>query len=53
MLKERLSRSHGTQCGYCSPGMVMSMYTLLRNNPEPTTAEIRKVVQGKMAIFMT
>ena len=50
ILQERLAASHGTQCGFCSPGMVMSMYTLLRNNPEPTKADIRQAIEGEVYI---
>uniref|UniRef100_A0A9J7XUY5 FAD-binding PCMH-type domain-containing protein n=1 Tax=Cyprinus carpio carpio TaxID=630221 RepID=A0A9J7XUY5_CYPCA len=33
-VQERIAKAHGSQCGFCTPGMVMSMYTLLRNNPQ-------------------
>jgi carbon-monoxide dehydrogenase small subunit len=36
------------QCGYCTPGMLMSATYLLRNNPEPTEHEIRKAIQGNI-----
>uniref|UniRef100_A0A8C3YBD2 Aldehyde oxidase 1 n=1 Tax=Catharus ustulatus TaxID=91951 RepID=A0A8C3YBD2_CATUS len=36
-VQERLAKCHGSQCGFCTPGMVMSIYTLLRNHPEPTS----------------
>uniref|UniRef100_A0A5F8H074 xanthine dehydrogenase n=1 Tax=Monodelphis domestica TaxID=13616 RepID=A0A5F8H074_MONDO len=45
-VQERISKSHGSQCGFCTPGIVMSMYTLLRNNPEPTMEEIENAFQG-------
>uniref|UniRef100_A0A672GRA1 2Fe-2S ferredoxin-type domain-containing protein n=1 Tax=Salarias fasciatus TaxID=181472 RepID=A0A672GRA1_SALFA len=35
-VQERIALSHGSQCGFCTPGIVMSMYALLRNNPTPT-----------------
>ena len=44
--KERLAKAHGSQCGFCSPGMVMSMYTLLRNNPKPTSEEVLRTMEG-------
>ena len=44
--KERIAKSHGSQCGFCTPGMVMSMYTLLRNNSLPTPKEIENAFQG-------
>uniref|UniRef100_A0A915BFG9 [2Fe-2S]-binding domain-containing protein n=1 Tax=Parascaris univalens TaxID=6257 RepID=A0A915BFG9_PARUN len=47
-VQERLSRAHGSQCGFCTPGFVMAMYTLLRNNPKPTKAEIDEAIQGSL-----
>uniref|UniRef100_A0A915BF45 [2Fe-2S]-binding domain-containing protein n=1 Tax=Parascaris univalens TaxID=6257 RepID=A0A915BF45_PARUN len=47
-VQERLSRAHGSQCGFCTPGFVMAMYTLLRNNPKPTKAEIDEAIQGNL-----
>ena len=46
-IQERLSRGHGSQCGYCSPGFVMAMYALLRNNTFPSEAEIKQTLKGK------
>ena len=46
-VQERLAKSHGSQCGFCTPGIVMSMYTLLRNNPNPTCEEIEENFSGK------
>ncbi|XP_070572690.1 xanthine dehydrogenase/oxidase-like [Ptychodera flava] len=45
-IQESLIRYHGTQCGFCTPGMVMTMYTLLRNNPAPTKEEIEMSLEG-------
>ncbi|XP_077128145.1 aldehyde oxidase 1-like isoform X2 [Ranitomeya variabilis] len=47
-VQERLAKAHGSQCGFCSPGMVMSMYSLLRNNPEPTIQEIMEYLSGNL-----
>ncbi|XP_072668695.1 aldehyde oxidase 4-like isoform X3 [Canis lupus baileyi] len=47
-VQERLAKCHGTQCGFCSPGMVMSIYTLLRNHPEPTPEQITKALGGNL-----
>ncbi|XP_074065764.1 xanthine dehydrogenase/oxidase [Macrotis lagotis] len=47
-VQERIAKSHGSQCGFCTPGIVMSMYTLLRNNPEPTIEEIENAFQGNL-----
>jgi aerobic-type carbon monoxide dehydrogenase small subunit (CoxS/CutS family) len=47
-LQEAFSRHHALQCGYCTPGMLMSATYLLRHNPEATAAEIRKAIQGNI-----
>ncbi|XP_006910426.1 xanthine dehydrogenase/oxidase [Pteropus alecto] len=47
-VQERIAKSHGSQCGFCTPGIVMSMYTLLRNQPEPTFEEIEDAFQGNL-----
>ena len=39
---------HGLQCGYCTPGMLMSAYALLQRNPNPTEAEIRFAISGNL-----
>ena len=49
--QERIARSHGSQCGFCTPGMVMSMYTLLRNNSQPTELEMEEALHGKIYIY--
>ncbi|KAG7154629.1 Xanthine dehydrogenase/oxidase-like 2 [Homarus americanus] len=47
-VQERLARSHGSQCGFCTPGIVMSMYTLLRNNPKPSMADLDEYFTGNL-----
>ncbi|XP_037377774.1 aldehyde oxidase 4-like [Talpa occidentalis] len=47
-VQERLAKCHGTQCGFCSPGMVMSIYTLLRNHVEPTPEQIMEALGGNL-----
>ena len=47
-LQQAFSEHHGLQCGYCTPGMLMSATYLLRHNPEPTEHEIRKAIQGNI-----
>uniref|UniRef100_A0A8C5T4Q8 xanthine dehydrogenase n=1 Tax=Laticauda laticaudata TaxID=8630 RepID=A0A8C5T4Q8_LATLA len=47
-VQERIAKSHGSQCGFCTPGIVMSMYTLLRNHPQPKMEEIEDAFQGKI-----
>jgi len=39
---------HGVQCGYCTPGMVMSVVGLLQENPSPTDHEIREALEGNI-----
>ncbi|CAN9498296.1 unnamed protein product [Ophioblennius macclurei] len=47
-VQERIALSHGSQCGFCTPGIVMSMYALLRNNPVPTMAHVEEAFQGNL-----
>ena len=44
-VQERIAKAHGSQCGFCTPGIVMSMYTLLRNNPKPEMEDIETYFQ--------
>lgn len=39
---------HGSQCGFCTPGFVMSLYALWMRNPEPADAQIEKALQGNL-----
>ena len=39
---------HGLQCGYCTPGMIMTAAALLSDNPNPTEAEIRHGLEGNL-----
>uniref|UniRef100_A0A9L0KAN0 Aldehyde oxidase/xanthine dehydrogenase a/b hammerhead domain-containing protein n=1 Tax=Equus asinus TaxID=9793 RepID=A0A9L0KAN0_EQUAS len=45
-VQERIAKSHGTQCRFCTPGMVMSMYTLLRNLPQPSEEQLMGALGG-------
>jgi aerobic-type carbon monoxide dehydrogenase small subunit (CoxS/CutS family) len=47
-LQQAFSDHHALQCGYCTPGMLMSATALLRENPSPSEAEIRKALQGNI-----
>jgi carbon-monoxide dehydrogenase small subunit len=47
-LQKAFSEHHGLQCGYCTPGMLMSSYALLAQNPSPTEKQIRKGIQGNL-----
>ena len=39
---------HGLQCGYCTPGMLLTSYTMLKHNPNPTVADIREGLAGNL-----
>jgi aerobic-type carbon monoxide dehydrogenase small subunit (CoxS/CutS family) len=47
-LQQAFSDHHALQCGYCTPGMLMSATALLRVNPSPTDDQIRKAIQGNI-----
>jgi aerobic-type carbon monoxide dehydrogenase small subunit (CoxS/CutS family) len=47
-LQKAFSEHHALQCGYCTPGMLMSATALLRENPSPSEDEIRKALQGNI-----
>ena len=47
-LQQSFSQHHALQCGYCTPGMLMSATALLRANPSPTEDEIKKALQGNI-----
>jgi len=47
-IQEAFLKHGGIQCGFCTPGMVMSAKALLDENPEPTTIEIRKAISGNL-----
>jgi len=47
-LQEGFKQEHGLQCGFCTPGMLMSSYALLHNNPNPSEEEIRRGISGNL-----
>ncbi len=47
-VQEGFWEKHGLQCGYCTPGMIMSTIELLRENPNPTEEEIRHGLEGNI-----
>jgi carbon-monoxide dehydrogenase small subunit len=47
-LQEGFWECHGLQCGYCTPGMIMSACGLLRENPNPTEEQIRHGLEGNL-----
>ena len=47
-MQEAFKKMHGLQCGFCTPGMVMSAVDLLKNKKNPTDQEIRKWLEGNI-----
>ena len=47
-LQQSFSEHHALQCGYCTPGMLMSATALLRQNASPSDEEIKKALQGNI-----
>jgi aerobic carbon-monoxide dehydrogenase small subunit len=47
-LQQSFGEHHALQCGYCTPGMLMSATALLRKNPNPSEKEIRTAIQGNI-----
>ena len=45
-IQEAFKENHGLQCGFCTPGMVMTAAEILKNNPKPSEAEIRHGLEG-------
>ena len=47
-LQQAFSQEHGLQCGYCTPGMLMSSLVLLADKPDPGEKDIRKCLSGNL-----
>ena len=47
-VQEGFWQEHGLQCGYCTPGMMITGYALLARNPNPTEQEIRHAISGNL-----
>jgi len=47
-IQEAFVRNHGVQCGFCTPGLLMSTRALLDENPAPTRADIAKAIAGNL-----
>jgi aerobic carbon-monoxide dehydrogenase small subunit len=47
-LQEGFKEEHGLQCGFCTPGMIMASYALLKRNPHPNEKEIRWGISGNL-----
>jgi carbon-monoxide dehydrogenase small subunit len=48
VIQQAFQDHHGLQCGFCTPGMVMSAAALLKENPKPTVAEVRTYLEGNI-----
>ena len=48
VLQQAFRDQHGLQCGFCTPGMLMSLTELLRDNPDPSEEEVRDVLTGNL-----
>lgn len=48
VIQAAFQEHHGLQCGFCTPGMVMSASALLKENPKPTEAEVRAYLEGNL-----
>ena len=48
VIQQAFQDHHGLQCGFCTPGMVMSAAALLKDNPKPTEAEVRTYLEGNI-----
>ena len=47
-VQEAFHQEHGLQCGFCTPGMVMAIVSMLKENPSPTEAEVRTGLEGNI-----
>ena len=47
-LQEAFWDNHGLQCGYCTPGMIMTAVELLQRNPHPTSEQVREGLEGNL-----
>jgi carbon-monoxide dehydrogenase small subunit len=48
VLQDSFCETHGLQCGYCTPGMLVASHALLQSNPQPSAAEIRDAISGNL-----
>lgn len=47
-LQEAFRDAHGLQCGFCTPGILMTMVPFLKNNPSPTEEDVREALSGNL-----
>jgi carbon-monoxide dehydrogenase small subunit len=48
VIQQAFQDHHGLQCGFCTPGMVMSAAALLKDNPKPTETDVREYLEGNI-----
>ena len=48
LLQDCFCATHATQCGYCTPGMIVAAHALLESNPSPSEAQIREAISGNL-----
>ncbi|MGR3782261.1 MAG: (2Fe-2S)-binding protein, partial [Albimonas sp.] len=48
VIQQAFQDNHGLQCGFCTPGMVMTAADLLKNNPNPSEQEVREYLEGNL-----
>jgi carbon-monoxide dehydrogenase small subunit len=47
-IQDAFCEKHGMQCGFCTPGMLMTCQALINKNPHPSTEEIREAISGNL-----
>jgi aerobic carbon-monoxide dehydrogenase small subunit len=47
-MQRAFHETHGLQCGFCTPGMIMAAVDLLKENPHPTDDEVREGIEGNL-----
>ncbi len=47
-IQQAFQQKHGLQCGFCTPGIIMSVYAMLQEHPDPTEEEIRHELSGNL-----
>ena len=47
-MQQAFHENHGLQCGFCTPGMIMSALDLVKNNPDPSERDIREWLEGNL-----
>ena len=47
-MQDAFRQNHGLQCGFCTPGMIMASLALVKENPDPSDAEVRRGLEGNL-----